>query len=127
MDLSVYDHAPERAWRHLDTCQFKTFLHARIPRMECSTRGVRQVKVSWAEEHSRLSALFERLAILVLKETSIEVAGKVLQISSDEAWQIRGRTVVRGRKRKLRRPVSKMGVDEKSLGKGRNYLTLVYN
>jgi len=36
-------------------------------------------------EHSRFTALFERLAILVLKETSIEGAGKVLRISWDEA------------------------------------------
>ena len=126
-DLSVYDHAPERAWRHLDTCQFKTFLHARIPRVKCPTHGVRQVKVSWAEEHSRFTVLFERLAILVLKETSIEGAGKVLRISWDEAWQIMGRAAERGRKRKLRRPVKKMGVDEKSLGRGHNYLTLVYD
>jgi len=33
--LTVYDHAPERVWRHLDTCQFKTYLHARIPRVNC--------------------------------------------------------------------------------------------
>lgn len=125
--LSVYDHAPERTWRHLDTCQFKTFLHARIPRVKCPTHGVRQVKVSWAEEHSRFTALFERLAIMVLKETSIEGAGKVLRISWDEAWQIMGRAVERGRKRKSRRAVKKIGVDEKSLGKGHNYLTLVYD
>lgn len=126
-DLSVYDHAPERSWRHLDTCQFKTFLHARIPRVACPTHGVRQVKVSWAEERSRFTALFERLAILVLKESSIEGARKVLRISWDEAWQIMGRAVLRGRKRKPRRAVRKMGVDEKSLGKGHNYLTLVYD
>jgi transposase len=88
---------------------------------------VKQVKVSWAEEHSRFTALFERLAIMVLKETSIEGAGKVLRISWDEAWQIMGRAVERGRKRKKRRAVKKMGVDEKSLGKGHNYLTLVYD
>ena len=29
----LYDHAEERIWRHLDSCQFKTFLHARIPRV----------------------------------------------------------------------------------------------
>ena len=125
--LSVYDHAPDRAWRHLDTCQFKTFLHARIPRVECPTHGVRQVKVSWAEEHSRFTALFERLAIMVLKGTNIEGAGKTLRISWAEAWHIMGRAVERGRKRKKRRVVKKMGVDEKSLGKGHNYLTLVYD
>ena len=29
-----YDHAPERTWRHLDSCQFKTFLHARPVAMD---------------------------------------------------------------------------------------------
>jgi len=123
----VYDHAPERIWRHLDTCQFKTFLHARIPRVECPTHGVKQTRVGWAEEKSRFTALFERLAIMVLKETNIEGAGELLRISWDEAWHILERAVGRGRERKKRWVVKKMGVDEKSLGKGHNYLTLVYD
>lgn len=65
--LSVYDHAEERAWRHLDSCQFKTYLHARVPRIKCPTHGTRQVKLPWAEAHSRFTLLFERLAIDVLK------------------------------------------------------------
>jgi transposase len=125
--LPVYDHAPERVWRHLDTCQFKTFLHARIPRVECPDHGVKQAKVSWAEARSRFTALFERLAIAVLKETNIEGAGKILRLSWDEAWNIMDRAVARGRNRKRRSAVKKMGVDEKSLGKGHNYLTLVYD
>ena len=126
-ELAVYDHAPERSWRHLDTCQFKTFLHARIPRVACPTHGVRQVKVSWAEERSRFTALFERLAILVLQEASIEGARKILRISWDEAWQIMGRAVKRGRARKPRRAIRKMGVDEKSVAKGHRYQTLIYD
>ena len=74
--LTVYDHAPERVWRHLDTCQFKTCLHARTPRVNCPVHGVRQVKVSWAEEHSRFTMLFERLVIEVLKEANIEGGGQ---------------------------------------------------
>ena len=31
--LPAYDHAQERTWRHLDSCQFKTYLHARVPRL----------------------------------------------------------------------------------------------
>ena len=30
-----HDHADERVWRHLDTCQYQTFLHARVPRVAC--------------------------------------------------------------------------------------------
>ena len=27
----LHDHAAERVWRHLDSCQYQTHLHARIP------------------------------------------------------------------------------------------------
>ena len=33
----VYDHAEERVWRHLDTCECRTYLHARLPRVQCGT------------------------------------------------------------------------------------------
>ena len=47
----------------MDSCQFKTFLHARAPRIACPTDGTRQVKLPWAEARSRFTLLFERLAI----------------------------------------------------------------
>jgi transposase len=123
----VYNHAPGRVLRHLDTSQLKTFLHARIPRLECPTNELKQAKVSWAEERARFTALFERLAIMVLKEKNIEGAGKILRISWDEAWHILKRAVARGRARKRPRAVKQMSADEKSVGKGHNYLTLIYD
>ncbi|MHB1445470.1 MAG: transposase family protein [Acidimicrobiales bacterium] len=69
--LGVYDHAEERSWRHLDSCQFLTYLHARPPRVECATHGVRQVALPWAEPHSRFTTLFEHVAIDVLKECDV--------------------------------------------------------
>jgi hypothetical protein len=59
----LYDHQPERQWRHLDTCRFRTVLHAEPPRSQCPTHGVRVVKLPWAEPSSRFTALFEALAI----------------------------------------------------------------
>ena len=29
---ALYDHQAERQWRHLDTCQYRTILHALPPR-----------------------------------------------------------------------------------------------
>lgn len=43
----LYDHQPERRWRHLDTCQFKTILHAEPPRSNCGVHGPRTVKLPW--------------------------------------------------------------------------------
>jgi transposase len=59
----LYDHQPERQWRHLDTCQFQTILHAAPRRSECSEHGVRVIRPPWAEPSSRFTALFEALAI----------------------------------------------------------------
>lgn len=124
-DLPLYDHAEERAWRHLDTCQFLTYLHARPPRVQCPVHGVRQVRLPWAEPHARFTALFERFAIDVLKESDIRGATRILRISWDEAWHVLERAVARGQRAKVSRVPALMGVDEKAIAKGHRYLTLV--
>jgi transposase len=124
-ELSTYDHAEERAWRHLDSCQFLTYLHARPPRVDCPTHGVVQVRLPWAEPMSRFTILFERLAIDVLTECDIDGAAGLLHLSWDEAWHLMERAVARGKAAKVRRLPPLVGVDEKAAAKGHNYLTLV--
>ena len=123
--LPLYDHAEERAWRHLDSCQFQTYLHARIPRVACGEHGVVQVLVPWAAPRSRFTLLFERLAIDVLQQCDVSGATRILRISWDEAWGLMERAVTRGRARKVRTVVRRIGVDEKAAAKGHRYLTLV--
>ena len=123
--LPLYDHAEERTWRHLDSCQFQTYLHARIPRVACREHGVVQVTVPWAEPRSRFTLLFERLAIDVLRQCDVSGATRILRISWDEAWGLMERAVTRGRQRKARTIVRRIGVDEKAVAKGHRYLTLV--
>ena len=123
-ELPLYDHAEERTWRHLDSCQYETHLHARIPRVACGEHGVVQVKVPWAEARSRFTLLFERLAIDVLGQCDVTGATKILRISWDEAWGIMERAVKRGRQRKAPKVVRRLGVDEKAVAKGHRYLTL---
>ena len=101
-ELTLYDHGEERTWRHLDSCQFQTHLHARPPRVACPAHGVRQVRLPWAEPRARFTTLFERLAIDVLRETDVKGATRILRISWDEAWEIKRRAVARGQAR--RRP-----------------------
>ena len=126
-ELALYDHSEERVWRHLDSCQFKTFLHAQPPRVNCSTHGVRQVRLPWAEPHARFTALFERLAIDVLRETDITGATRILRISWDEAWHLMERAVARGQRAKGERICPLLGVDEDAVAKGQKYMTLVYD
>jgi len=125
--LGVYDHAEERSWRHLDSCQFATMLRARIPRVQCPEHGVRQASVPWAEPRSRFTLLFERFAIDVLLETDVAGAAKILGISWDEAHHLMQRAVARGRARKPRGLARRIGIDEKAIAKRHKYLTIVSN
>jgi transposase len=94
--LPRYDHAEERAWRHLDSCQFQTYLHARIPRVACGEHGVVQVLIPWATPRSRFTLLFERVAIDVLQQCDVSGATRILRISWDEAWGLMERAGAQG-------------------------------
>ena len=124
-ELSVYDHSEERAWRHLDSCAFLTFLHASPPRVSCPEHGVRQVRVPWAEPHSRFTLLFERLAIDVLSACDVNAAAGLLRLSWDEAWHLMDRAVARGLAAKPLTAPTHVGVDEKAAGRGQDYITIV--
>src|ERR1700761_648160 len=122
---ALYDHQPERRWRHLDTCQYRTILHAEPPRTNCPEHGARNVKLPWAEPSSRFTAMFERLAIDWMKAASQKAVGDQLHLSWDEVHAIQERAVARGLARRKAEPIRHLGVDEKSFTRGHRYFTLV--
>lgn len=127
-ELACYDHAEERRWRHLDSCQCQTILVARVPRVQCPEHGVRTASVPWAEGSSRFTALFERLAIDVLTATqTVTGAMGILRLKWDQTWNIIERAVKRGRSRKAARPMPHVGIDEKAFSKRQRYVTLLYD
>jgi transposase len=124
-DLPVFDHLAERRWRHLDSCQFMTFLLARPPRVDCPEHGKLQVNLPWAESGSRFTNMFEALAIDVLLAANVKRAAQLLRITWDEAWGVMQRAVARGRATKKLTVPEHLGVDEKAIAKGHRYMTLV--
>ncbi len=124
-ECRLYDHQPERQWRHLDTCQYQTILHAEPPRSDCAEHGPRVVKLPWAEPSSRFTALFERLAIDWLHHASQSAVAGALGLSWDEVHGMMERAVKRGLARREAEPLRHLGVDEKSFRKGQRYFTVV--
>ena len=123
---SMKDHAAERSWRHLDAMQFQTILTARVPRCSCTTCGVKTIAVPWAEKHSRFTLLFEAFAIDVLQASqSIQSAALLLGIDWSTAQVIMQRAVTRGLERRSVDEVTHVGIDEKSFGKGQDYVTVM--
>jgi transposase len=123
---SRYDYREERRWRHLDTMQFKTEIVCSVPRCECKEHGVQTIRVPWAEPGSRFTMLFERLAIDVLLACQTKSnARKLLGLSWAEVHRIQERAVARGLVRREAEQVCHVGMDEKSFGRGHNYVTVM--
>ncbi len=66
-ECKIHDRGEKRAWRHLDTCQLKTFIHCHILRVTCPEHKTKTMKVEWAEKMSRFTRLFEQVAIRFLE------------------------------------------------------------
>jgi transposase len=120
----LHDHV-ERSWRHLDTCQYETRLHARVPRVDCAEHGVKTVPVPWATAHSRFTMLFERLAIAWLKEATPAAVARRLGLTWEEANGIVERAVRRGLARRSSVAGRRLGIDEHSYLKHFQFVTMV--
>ncbi len=122
MHVHAYE---ERRWRHLDSCQYKTVMVCRVPTVQCPEHGAQSVTVPWAERYSRFSCLFERLAIDLMQECSIQAATQILRLSWAEADGIKQRAVERGLARKAKEVPAQVCVDEKAVGHGQDYVLIV--
>lgn len=121
---TTHDHRLRR-WRHLDTCGFTTIIEARVPRVDCPSHGIHQVKVPWAEPGSGFTALFEALAISWLKVSTIKAVSERMKISWDEAWGIMERAVRRGLLRREETPIEELAIDETAFQKRHEYVTVL--
>jgi transposase len=120
------DHAKRRSWRHLDVMQYETVLTARVPRTDCPDCGVKTCVVPWAGKHTRFTLLFEEYSVRVLlAASSVEAARSLLGLEWATLNQIMVRAVGRGLARRDLDGVSYVGVDEKSFGKGQDYVTVL--
>lgn len=124
-ESSVYDHTEEHEWRHLDTCQCRTYVHTRLPRTTCPRDGVKQIRAPWAEPRSQFTREFETRLIDTLRECDVTGVTRLSGTSWDETWGVMLRAVTRGLARKKKRVPTYIGIDEKSVGKGQKYETIV--
>ena len=124
----IYKHAHERKRRHLDTCQLKTFLKAKLPRVECPACEIRQVDVPWADLGVQFSYMMESFVIATLKECeTVKGAAVLTRIRWSAAMGVMQRAVCRGLAGRENGAGRRIGVDEKACRKHHNYLTLVYD
>ena len=123
----LYDHSPERIYRHLNTCQMQTYIHVRLPRVKCPEHGIKQVESEFGENGSNMTFAYESFVIQVAQECNIKATARLCKLSWDQSWNALERAVNRGRGRKAHRVPGRIGVDEKSIARGHKYESLIYD
>jgi transposase len=124
-DCSIHDRRMPRTWRHLDTCQMKTYLTGNLPRVNCSEHGVQTISVAWAESHSSFTMLFEAFTIRLLQATANQSQTcNILRVSRRNIRYIMNKGVKRGLERRKKINIEYLGIDEKSMRKGHTYITV---
>ena len=117
-----------RQWRHLDFFQFEAWLHADIPRVACAACGkTSQIDVPWAREGSGFTALFEALALSLCQTLPVRQAAALLRCSDKQLWRRIDHYVTQARAKDDMSGVRLIGIDETSLRKGQNYITVVHD
>jgi transposase len=107
--------------------EFKTFIHVRVPRLDCPVDGVVLVDAGLAEPNSTVTHAFERFIIDLSLECSIESVTRLFDVDWHLCQRIQERAVARGRERKGMVLPKHLGVDEKSFARGHKYETVIYD
>jgi len=110
----------------MDTMQFETVMRARVPRTDCPQCGVKTCAVPWADLHGRFTLMFEAFAVRVLQASSnVEQARQLLGLNWKGLHRIMERAVERGLAKRELDEVEHVGMDEKSFGRGHDYVSLM--
>ncbi len=117
----------KRRWRHLDTCQYKTYIEAEVPRVMCPYHGCLTLQVPWALDQTRYTKEFENTVLKWIKETSILALSRRFHLS----WTAINGILKRGVQRGLERPqiykCTHLSVDETCIGSNRDFITILSN
>ena len=116
----------ERQWRHLDTCQFKTIIKARVPQLKYSDGTVKELPVPWADRYARVSLSMEAFVVELLQACpNIKSVCSLTDLSWKTVDTIMKKAVERGLTRRAQVPMEHLGLDEKSIEKGHSYASIL--
>lgn len=118
----VHDTA-EKTWRHLNLFQYRAYLHARVPRVNCPEHGTHVVAVPWARKGSGFTLLFEAFAMSLVRMMPVASAATILGEWDTRIWRIIEHYVDKALEELDLSELSAVGVDETARKRGHNYIS----
>ena len=118
----------DKEWRHLDIFQYPTYLHVRVPRIECGQcKGIIQVNVPWAREYSSFTLLFEGMVVLMAQDMQVSHVAKRVNENDTRIWRIIKHYIKKALQKLDFSNITTFCVDETSERKGHKYITIFAN
>jgi transposase len=114
----------EKSWRHLNFFQHECYLHARVPRVKTGDGRVLMVMPPWAGKLSGFTLLFEALSVEMCRHMPVHQVAKMTQVSDYKLWRMLDLYVGAARFDEDYSGVTTVGMDETSVAKGHQYISL---
>jgi len=119
----VYD-TEEKTWRHLNFFQHECYLHARVPRVKTDEGRVVTITSPWAGRLLGFTLLFEALLLELCRHMPIRQVALMTGVSDGKLWRLLEHYVDVARLDEDCSELSVVGMDETSVAKGHDYITL---
>jgi len=114
-----------RSWRHLDLWEYKTYIHAKVPKIDCCNKTP-TILPPWVRENSHFTLLMEDNIIKLAKMSTIVRVAKYLREHDTRIWRVINYWVSKCRGKANFSKVINLGIDETSK-KGHRYITNFVN
>jgi transposase len=85
------------------------------------------MSVPWAREGSGFTLLFEALSLTMCQELPVRQDARALRVRDKQLWRRIEHYVSEARKKQDTSQVRIVGIDETSLRRGHNYVTVVHD
>jgi transposase len=104
---------------------YPTYVHCKRPKVLCPHCGVKQVTAPWERKNSRCTLLFEGYAMLVMADTPVAKAARLLRSDEQTLTSILRYWVNKAVAEMDLREVALLAIDETSFKRGHKYVTLI--
>lgn len=120
-----YDHTEVLTWRHLNVFQHRCEITCRLPRGKCRQCGhVFRVRPPWEGLSMHFTKEFEAFALLLMREMPVSKVAEVVGESDTRLWRMLFRQVDAAYAEADFSSVCWVGVDEMSVRKGHEYVSV---
>ena len=124
-ECPAYD-TEQMTWRHLNFFQHQAHLHARVPRVRCTSCGIKKIGVPWARPDSGFTLLFEALIMALVSAMPVNTVAGMIDEHDTKLWRVLHHYVERARARTDLSTVTRVAIDETAARRGHNYVTLSF-